>query len=131
MTQRILKEIMPTDEINTLIKAFANGEDYNYDKNGLKVEFTNNGSNCNLTINYSNPIEDEKQAFTDFCESLDDKLFVDVCEELGEDNLQRVQDCLDSNNIDSIRSSVNYFKSNVKEVINNKIKALQDTLARI
>lgn len=131
MTQRILKEIMPTDEINTLIKAFANGEDYNYDKNGLKVEFTNNGNNCNLTINYSNPIEDEKQAFTDFCESLDDKLFVDVCEELGEDNLQRVQDCLDSNNIDSIRSSVNYFKSNVKEVINNKIKALQDTLARI
>ena len=57
-------------------------------------------------------------------EELDDDLFVSVCEFLGNDELKRIQECIYSDNIDSVRAGIIKFKKALSTVAKNKIKAL-------
>ena len=128
MIENLLEGIMSNDEFQELLRANENGKDYKFNKNGLNIEIKNskNGFKCNLE--YSHPTQNEVDAFRDYCESLDDELFVSICEFIGKDGLTKIQDCLDSDNIDSVRGAVQYFRNNAKDYINSKISEYKEVL---
>ena len=57
---------------------------------------------------------------------MDDELFVNICEFIGKDGLNKIQDCLDSNNIESVRSAVQFFRNNAKDYVSSKINSYKE-----
>lgn len=124
MVENLLEGIMTNEEFQELMKASENNEDYKFNKNGLDISMNSSDNGFELSVKYNNPVQSEVEKFTDFLNELDDELFVDICERIGNDGLQRIQDCLDSENIESVRSAISYFKANAKDFICDKIKYL-------
>ena len=105
-------------------------KDYKFNKNGLDISMNSSDNGFELSVKYSNPVQSEVDKFTDFLNSLDDELFVNICEKIGNDGLQRIQNCLDSENIESVRSAVSYFKAHAREYIEDKTKYLNEQLVK-
>ena len=130
MVENLLEGIMTNEEFQELIKASENNKDYKFNKNGLDISMNSSNNGFELSVKYTNPVQSEVEKFTDFLNSLDDELFVDICEQIGNDGLQKIQDCLDSENIESVRSAVSYFKTHAREFITDKTKYLNEQLVK-
>lgn len=117
----MLEGIMTNDEFQDFLKAAENSKDYTFNKNGLNIKLNNtdNGFECYMT--YTEPTKKVVDEFTEYCESFNDEVFVGVCEFIGKEGLSRINDCLDSNDIDSVRSGIQYFKNKAREYVSNKI----------
>ena len=130
MVENLLEGIMTNEEFQELMKASENNKDYKFNKNGLDISMNSSNNGFELSIKYTNPVQSEVDKFTDFLNSLDDELFVNICEKIGNDGLQRIQNCLDSENIESVRSAVSYFKAHAREYIEDKTKYLNEQLVK-
>ena len=130
MVENLLEGIMTNEEFQEFIKASENNKDYKFNKNGLDISMNSSDNGFELSVKYANPVQSEVDKFTDFLNSLDDELFVNICEKIGNDGLQRIQNCLDSENIESVRSAVSYFKAHAREYIENKTKYLNEQLVK-
>lgn len=130
MVENLLEGIMTNEEFQELIKASENNKDYKFNKNGLDIFMNSSDNGFELSVKYTNPVQSEVDKFTDFLNSLDDELFVNICEKIGNDGLQRIQNCLDSENIESVRSAVSYFKAHAREYIEDKTKYLNEQLVK-
>ena len=130
MVENLLEGIMTNEEFQELMKASENNKDYKFNKNGLDISMNNSDNGFELSVKYTNPVQSEVDKFTDFLNSLDDELFVNICEKIGNDGLQRIQNCLDSENIESVRSAISYFKAHAREYIEDKTKYLNEQLVK-
>ena len=130
MVENLLEGIMTNEEFQELMKASENNKDYKFNKNGLDISMNSSDNGFELSVKYVNPVQSEVDKFTDFLNSLDDELFVNICEKIGNDGLQRIQNCLDSENIESVRSAVSYFKAYAREYIEDKTKYLNEQLVK-
>ena len=130
MVENLLEGIMTNEEFQELMKASENNKDYKFNKNGLDISMNSSDNGFELSVKYTNPVQSEVDKFTDFLNSLDDELFVNICEKIGNNGLQRIQNCLDSENIESIRSAVSYFKAHAREYIEDKTKYLNEQLVK-
>ena len=130
MVENLLEGIMTNEEFQELMKASENNKDYKFNKNGLDISMNSSDNGFELSVKYTNPVQSEVDKFTDFLNSLDDELFVNICEKIGNDGLQRIQNCLDSENIESVRSAISYFKAHAREYIENKTKYLNEQLVK-
>lgn len=71
----------------------------------------------------------EAEDFTKYLETLDDELFTEVCESLGD--VVRISNCLNSDNLDTVRSAILRFKQELKKVLTDKINYYTEQLNRI
>lgn len=63
--------------------------------------------------------------FQKYLESLDDDLFIDVCEYLGESKLNKIQECLESGKLESVRAGITKFRMALSNVVTMKIEQLK------
>lgn len=126
MIENLLKDVMSNEEFQECLIALEQNKNYRFNKNGLNLEFktTKNGFETHMT--YEEPTQKEVDEFTRYCENIDDELFVNICEFIGKDGLNKIQDCLDSNNIESVRSAVQFFRNNAKDYVSSKINAYKE-----
>lgn len=126
MIENLLKDVMSNEEFQEFLIALEQNKNYRFNKNGLNLEFktTKNGFETHMT--YKEPTQKEIDEFTRYCENIDDELFVNICEFIGKDGLNKIQDCLDSNNIESVRSAVQFFRNNAKDYVSSKINAYKE-----
>ena len=126
MIENLLKDVMSNEEFQEFLIALEQNKNYRFNKNGLNLEFktTKNGFETHMT--YKEPTQKEVDEFTRYCENIDDELFVNICEFIGKDGLNKIQDCLDSNNIESVRSAVQFFRNNAKDYVSSKINAYKE-----
>lgn len=131
MIENLLEDVMSNEELQEFLRALEQNKNYRFNKNGLNLEFktTKNGFETHMT--YKEPTQKEVDEFTRYCENMDDELFVNICEFIGKDGLNKIQDCLDSNNIESVRSAIAYFKNNAKDFINTKLEYLKKQLDKL
>lgn len=71
----------------------------------------------------------EAEDFTKYLETLDDELFTEVCESLGD--VARISSCLNSDNLDTVRSAILRFKQELKKVLTDKINYYTEQLNRV
>lgn len=95
--------------VEKILDAIKNGKDLTYSQDGITI-----------TVH-----RDEKAEFKAFLDQLDDDLFIETCELL---DVQKIQECLDSDDIEAVRSAIIKFKSALHEVIENKIEYLKSFL---
>ncbi len=73
----------------------------------------------------SNLARKENEAFQKYLESMDDELFIAVCDHLDNIEIHKIQDCLASNNLETVRAGIAKFKSAASEVVRRKIEQLK------
>lgn len=126
MIENLLKDVMSNEEFQEFLIALEHNKNYRFNKNGLNLEFKTTKNGFETYMTYKEPTQQEVDEFTRYCENMDDELFVNICEFIGKDGLNKIQDCLDSNNIESVRSAVQFFKNNAKDYVSSKINAYKE-----
>lgn len=112
-----MKELLNIDQ---LIKSLEENGSYELHQGGLNIQASKTDNSISLTINYNrDQRETEIQEFTEFLQSLDDNLFLEVCENL---NVNDLNNCLNSPDIESVRSAIFKFKNELSKVAKAKAK---------
>ena len=77
-----------------------------------------------IFITYDNPTEEIKNNFISNLENISDEDFIAICEFIGKEELNHIQDLIDSNNQKDVEDGINIFKRNVYDYIEDIIKHL-------
>lgn len=73
----------------------------------------------------------EKEDFEKWLEELDDDLFTGVCDFMGQDEISNISNCLNSDDLETLRAGILKFKMYYKKYINYKIEYYNRCLANL
>ena len=108
-----MTEFLTNEMLQEMVSAVMNGEEFNYTNGDTKIHVTPNS----ISIKYTTSKRDrEVRNFLDFCDKMDDRLFVKVCESFEEGELEKLQNDLDT---DNYMNTINTFRSRTKTVADN------------
>lgn len=122
----MITNLLNQEQFVDLLQAIYLNENFCFTENGLTIKSIYKDGVLTIEGSYKQPnmVEKELEDFKNYTESIDDNLFVEVCEYLGELELQKIQGCIASRDVEAIRAGVFKFKNTTKEVIHNKINYL-------
>ena len=126
-----LEKLLDMEQFQELFNILAENGEFNYSENGLNISAKSSDNALQLQVSYETPkstAKSEAKDFQKFIETIDDDLFTDVCESLGGEQLSRIANCLNSKDIESVRSGVLRFKQEMREVLTNKINFYTECL---
>ena len=129
-----LETLLNQDEFKELVKAINQNQEFYCSKKGLTIKSESTDDSLFLLISYDRQEEEsclankEADTFQKYLESLDDDLFVGVCEYLGEDNIHRIQACLESGKLETVRSGIAKFREALSKLVNQQIEYLKPLL---
>lgn len=126
-----LETLLNQDEFKNLVDAINKNQEYYLSSNGLTIKAESTDGSLFLLISYERQKEEsclaneEVGKFQKYLESLDDDLFIDVCEYLGESELNKIQECLESGKLESVRAGITKFRMALSNVVTMKIEQLK------
>lgn len=129
-----LETLLNEDQFRELVKAINENREYNYENNGLKINAKSNDNSLQLSIAYDedkkegNLVKKELDNFQNYLKDLDDDLFTEICDALGNEEIQKIQNCLNSNKLETVRAAIIKFKNFSNKIITNKIAYLKNLL---
>ena len=126
-----LEKLMDMEQFQELFNILAENGEFNYSENGLNISAKSSDNALQLQVSYESPkptAKSEAQDFQKFIETIDDDLFTDVCESLGGEQLSRIANCLNSDDVESVRSAVLRFKQEMRNVLVEKINFYKECL---
>ncbi len=110
-----MKEILTDKMLHEIFKALEKGETFEYSDDNTQISINPNGISIQYTQDStSNEVED----FLNYCDNLDDDLFIEVCESFEESELDKLQHKLDT---PEYKETIETFTTRVKEIANNKL----------
>lgn len=116
-------------KIDELLKRV--GADFNLENKSVKATVTSNGSNIiNIRIEVlkDNSAKIQTEKFEEYVNTLPDDLFMATLEVLGEDEVKRIDNCIHSEDLESVRSGIIKFKKALSKVIEAKLTELKSIL---
>lgn len=120
----LMEQLMSEQDIKELLIASDHNEDYSYDKDGLKIEIKHTDNSKTISVTYDNPIKSIKNDFISNLENISDEDFIAICEFIGKEELNHIQDLIDSNCQKDVEDGINMFKRNVYDYIEDVIEHL-------
>ena len=126
-----LETLLNQDEFKNLVDAINKNQEYYLSSNGLTIKAESTDDSLFLLISYERQKEEsclaneEVGKFQKYLESLDDDLFIDVCEYLGESELNKIQECLESGKLESVRAGITKCRMALSNVVTMKIEQLK------
>lgn len=124
-----LETLLNQDEFKNLVDAINKNQEYYLSSNGLTIKAGSTDDSLFLLISYEKEesclANEEVGKFQKYLESLDDDLFIDVCEYLGESELNKIQECLESEKLESVRAGIAKFRMALSNVVTMKIEQLK------
>lgn len=97
--------------------------------NGLTIKAESTDDSLFLLISYEKEesclANEEVGKFQKYLESLDDDLFIDVCEYLGELEVHKIQECLESGKLETVRAGIAKFKMALSDIAKKRIEQLK------
>ena len=126
-----LAKLMDMEQFQELFNVLAENGEFNYSENGLYISAKSSDNALQLQVSYEAPkptAKSEAQDFQEFIKNIDDELFTDVCESLGGEQLSRIANCLNSDDVEAVRSAVLRFKQEMKNVLVKKINFYTECL---
>lgn len=110
-----MKNILTDEMLKEIFQTLEKGEEFTYEDENIKMNIGPTG----ISIHYT---EDNKskevQDFLNYCDKLDDELFVEVCESFNPGELAKLEKNLDTPNY---KETINTFTNKVSEVSKNKL----------
>lgn len=121
-----LETLLNQDQFKQL--AINTNQEYYMSGNGLTIK---SDDSLFLLISYERQKEEsclaneEVDQFQKYLESLDDDLFIDVCEYLGELEVHKIQECLESGKLETVRAGIAKFKMALSDIAKKRIEQLK------
>lgn len=117
----VFSEKMLTEMFNALQK----GEQYNYSDGNMHISISPNGIKVQYSsepkVNKDNTKETAVDKFLTYCDKLDDEFFVEVCNTFTGEEMEKLQEQLDT---DDYQKTIDLFTSRIKEVGNTKLSEI-------
>ena len=116
-------------KIDELLKKVAS--DLDIENNKIKATVTRTEQNIiNIRIELLEDDIAKKQTekFKEYVNTLPDDLFMATLEILGQDEVKRIDKCIHSNDLESVRGGIIKFKQALAKVIENKLAELKQIL---
>lgn len=126
-----LEKLLDMEQFQELFNVLAENGEFNYSENGLNISAKSSDNALQLQVSYETPkrnAKTEAQDFQKFIETIDDDLFTDVCESLGGEQLSRIANCLNSDDVEAVRSAILRFKQEMRNVLVKKINFYKECL---
>lgn len=127
-----LETLLNQDEFKNLVDAINKNQEYYLSSNGLTIKAESTDDSLFLLISYERQKEEsclaneEVDQFQKYLESLDDDdLFIDVCEYLGELEVHKIQECLESGKLETVRAGIAKFKMALSDIAKKRIEQLK------
>lgn len=120
-----LETLLNQDE--NLVDAINKNQEYYLSSNGLTIKAESTDDSLFLLISYEESClaNEEVDQFQKYLESLDDDLFIDVCEYLGELEIHKIQECLESGKLETVRAGIAKFKMALSDIAKKRIEQLK------
>lgn len=117
----VFSEKMLTEMFNALQK----GEQYNYSDGNMHISISPNGIKVQYSaepkVKKDNTKETAVDKFLTYCDKLDDEFFVEVCNTFTGEEMEKLQEQLDT---DDYQKTIDLFTSRIKEVGNTKLSEI-------
>lgn len=117
----VFSEKMLTEMFNALQK----GEQYNYSDGNMHISISPNGIKVQYSsepkVKKDNTKETAVDKFLTYCDKLDDEFFVEVCNTFTGEEMEKLQEQLDT---DDYQKTIDIFTSRIKEVGNTKLSEI-------
>lgn len=116
-----MKEILTDKMLHEIFTALEKGESFEYSDGNTQISINPHG----ISIQYQSNVNDaEIEDFLQYCNHLDDDLFIEVCESFQENELESLQKQLDT---PEYKEAIQIFTQRVKEVANNRLAEIINT----
>lgn len=125
-----MKEILTIDLLQQLLTALEKNEPFAYKDGNTEIRIEPNKAYIKYS-NFESPEQENKAVveFLNYCDTLNDDLFIEVCESFKEDELKQLQDNLDT---DKYQESINTFTTRVEEIAESRLaKIINESAAEI
>lgn len=116
-------------KIDELLKKVAS--DLDIENNKIKATVTRteqNIINIRIELLEDNIVKKQTEKFEEYVNTLPDELFMATLEILGQDEVKRIDKCIHSNDLESVRGGIIKFKQALAKVIENKLAELKQIL---
>ena len=116
-------------KIDELLKKV--GADFNLENKKVKATVSSDGEkliNIRIEVLEDNSAKIESEKFQEYVNTLPDDLFMSVLDLMGEDEVKRVNDCIFSEDLESVRAGILKFKQVLKKAIKIKLTELNSIL---
>ena len=126
-SKQIKKKIM--SKIDELLKKV--GADFNLENKKVKATVSSDGDkiiNIRIEVLKDNSAKIQTEKFEEYVNTLPDDLFMATLEVLGEDEVKRIDNCIHSEDLESVRSGIIKFKKALSKVIEAKLTELKSIL---
>ena len=116
-------------KIDELLKKVASDLDIENSKIKATVTRTEqNVINIRIELLEDNIVKKQIEKFEEYVNTLPDDLFMATLEILGQDEVKRIDKCIHSNDLESVRGGIIKFKQALSKVIENKLTELKQIL---
>lgn len=116
-------------KIDELLKKVASDLDIENSKIKATVNRTEqNIINIRIELLEDDIIKKQTEKFEEYVNTLPDDLFMATLEILGQDEVKRIDKCIHSNDLESVRGGIIKFKQALAKVIENKLAELKQIL---
>ena len=116
-------------KIDELLKKVASDLDIENSKIKATVTRTEqNIINIRIELLEDNIAKKQTEKFKEYVNTLPDDLFMATLEILGQDEVKRIDKCIHSNDLESVRGGIIKFKQALAKVIENKLAELKQIL---
>lgn len=116
-------------KIDKLLKEVASDLDIENSKIKATVTRTEqNVINIRIELLEDNIVKKQIEKFEEYVNTLPDDLFMETLDILGQDEVKRIDKCIHSNDLESIRGGIIKFKQALAKVIENKLAELKQIL---
>ena len=116
-------------KIDELLKKVASDLDIENSKIKATVTRTEqNVINIRIELLEDNIVKKQTEKFKEYVNTLPDDVFIATLEILGQDEVKRIDKCIHSNDLESVRGGIIKFKQALAKVIENKLAELKQIL---
>lgn len=132
-----LETLLNANQFGELVKAINENRDFSFDQNGLTIQSKATDGSLKLTISYDSSknekeiIKKERECFLEFINDIDDNMFIEVCEQLGQETVNKIQNLINGDNLESARGAILKFKREYRHLLVNRINYLNQCLAKL
>ena len=116
-------------KIDELLKQV--GADFNLENKKVKATVSSNGDkiiNIRIEVLEDNSAKIQSDKFKEYVNTLPDDLFIATLETLGQDEVKRIDNCINSNDLEAVRSGILKFKQALKKTITIRLNELNSIL---
>ncbi len=115
MIEQLINFLQNQKVTEALAQAFESNQAVELDSSDLKVKVTPSDNGFSIALESKNTAKTESTAFKEFITTISDDIFQDTCEMLGNEKVKQISACLESNDLEQVRSGVRAFKNALKE----------------